>query len=248
MDELTKLGQHHGTDKAEGRMYTQKVYYPLMEHLKNEKVNILELGVGDKGASHKMWRDFFPNGKITLFDPFFITAPSITATAEEMRDLNIKVVEGNQLDPDALSLLDPGQEKYDFIIDDASHMNDAAQISLGYLFPYLKSGGYYIIEDLVCAHDRGRRIDDVNRWLDGDDVDQKKKKFYHNMDVHVGVSAYFAEKNHRLDWPSRYMTPAQKRYLLENISSLQFAVDSSPEKQIFDPRFLQAEILIITKK
>ena len=218
MDELTKLGLKHGTDKATGRMYTEKVYYPLMKDLKYEKLNILELGCGDHGSSHKMWRDFFPNAKITLFDPFFFDKTQYPViTPEELRSYNIKVIEGNQLDPNDLELLNPGQEKYDFIIDDASHLNDATQMSLGHLFPFLKSGGHYI-----------------NRWLDSKDIDQKKKKIYHRVDAHVASSAAFAYENMMIDWPSRYMKTTQKRYLLEHASGFSLPCE--------------AEVLVIYKK
>ena len=41
--------------------------------------------------------------------------------------------------------------------------------------------------------DRSGRVDEVNRWLDSKDIDQKKKKIYHRVDAHVASSAAFAE-------------------------------------------------------
>jgi len=40
----------------------------------------------------------------------------------------------------------------DLIIDDGSHLMHHQQITLGYLFKYLKSGGCYIIEDLHTSY------------------------------------------------------------------------------------------------
>jgi hypothetical protein len=36
---------------------------------------------------------------------------------------------------------------FDLIIDDGCHNTIAQQTTFGFLFPYVKNGGYYIIED-----------------------------------------------------------------------------------------------------
>ena len=42
-----------------------------------------------------------------------------------------------------------GEVQFDVIIDDGSHRPDHQQIALGFLFPHLRSGGLYFIEDLM---------------------------------------------------------------------------------------------------
>jgi hypothetical protein len=41
-----------------------------------------------------------------------------------------------------------GSTEFDFILEDGSHEHNHQMISLGYLFKYVKSGGYYILEDM----------------------------------------------------------------------------------------------------
>ena len=43
-------------------------------------------------------------------------------------------------------------DQFDMIIDDGSHDQDHQRVSLEYLFPYLASGGFYVIEDLHEAY------------------------------------------------------------------------------------------------
>jgi hypothetical protein len=90
-----------------------------------------------------MWREYFPNAEIIGFDiADFSKAPAIP---------NCKIVRGDMGNPnDLVSLLELNDDckPFDIIIDDASHASHHQQIALGTLFPYLKTGGLYIIEDL----------------------------------------------------------------------------------------------------
>ena len=42
--------------------------------------------------------------------------------------------------------------KFDIIIDDGAHLSKEHQTSLGVLFPLVKSGGFYVIEDLATMY------------------------------------------------------------------------------------------------
>jgi hypothetical protein len=44
-----------------------------------------------------------------------------------------------------------GGEDFDFILEDGSHIHEHQMISLASLFKYVKSGGYYILEDISVA-------------------------------------------------------------------------------------------------
>ena len=131
LDDLAIL---YGTDKSsEFHNYT-KYYFELFEDMRDEKINLLEIGI-DKGASLMMWADFFEVGNITGIDINCkdTTNGRITTIKADQRDFKTDQV-------------------FDIIIDDGSHNPEHFLKSLGNLWPSLKSGGYYCIEDLsVCS-------------------------------------------------------------------------------------------------
>jgi len=49
---------------------------------------------------------------------------------------------------DLSAFIDTSGGQFDVILDDGGHAMDQQQISLGYLFPEVKPGGMYIIEDV----------------------------------------------------------------------------------------------------
>lgn len=63
--DLRKLAKKHGTDKS------VHGYCPHYERRfagwRHKPITLLEIGV-DAGASMRMWRDYFPNAKITGVD------------------------------------------------------------------------------------------------------------------------------------------------------------------------------------
>ncbi len=65
MNELTKIGKIHGTDKAgPEHNYTEAVYYHMLKVVRDKDIKLLEIGAGNTGASIKMWRDFLPNAEV----------------------------------------------------------------------------------------------------------------------------------------------------------------------------------------
>lgn len=215
MNELTEIGRKYGTDKSTTHNYTEKFYHTLFNEHKHKPIKILELGVGQSGASHKMWSEYFPNGKVFCLDPFF--RADGTVTPEELEnEFNVSVVKGNQLNRDDLRKIAEMGEEFDYIIDDASHISDAIQISLGVLFPYLKKGGIYIIEDLWTARDRATRLDKVNEWLISNKVIQEEKPHpLHSFDHDLidTLRKYDETKT----WESTQLTEEESQYLVDNI-------------------------------
>ena len=224
MNELTKIGKLHGTDKAgPEHNYTEKVYYHMLKGIKDKSISLLEIGAGDTGASIKMWRDFLPNAEITLFDPFFIIDPSVTVTQKEVEEIGVKVVVGNQLSRRDLQSVPGGEGYYDIIIDDASHVSDGISLSLAMLLPMLKKNGCYIIEDLECAKSRDSRIDECNNWLDGDTVDQIVEKIHHREEYHIWETLREFEKTKK--WKSKILNNSEIDFLEKNIKTFKFFRD-----------------------
>ena len=216
MNELTKLGRQYNTDKAGPvHNYTEAVYYHMLKKIKDKDIKLLELGVGNTGASIKMWRDYLQNAEITLFDPFFIIDPVVTITPEEIENIGVRVIRGNQLSREDLAKLSEEEEYYDIIIDDASHVSDGISLSLASLLPYLKKNGCYIIEDLHCARDRDKRLNDCNRWLDSESIDQTIKKIYHQEEYHIlDILENFQRTG---EWKSKILNVGEIAFLEQNV-------------------------------
>ena len=82
----------------------------------------------------------------------------MSITPARLEAEGIIVIKGNQMNRDDLNSAGKmSNGGFDVIIDDGAHNNDAQQISLGGLFPYLKGGGLYIIEDLHCSYHQQHR-------------------------------------------------------------------------------------------
>ena len=159
MNDLTKIGQKHGTDKSTINGYTH-VYNELFKNFKEDRVNLWEIGAGDKGASHKMWKDYFVHGSIFCMDTFH--SPLQNKLKEDLEQYGVKTYKGNQLSRiDIKNCLDSFNTVFHYVVDDGAHMPDAIQLSLGMIFPFIVSGGQYIVEDLLCAKKRQNKIQDT---------------------------------------------------------------------------------------
>lgn len=173
INELDLLARKYGTDKrtndADQNIYHgyTDIYYKLFKDIRYEKLNILEIGV-ENGFSHKMWENFFPNSMIYGIDTF--TSVNCKTKIEDIECDRIKILKASQDNEDAINAYFKNMQ-FDIIIDDGSHGSWHQQKSFKILFPRLKNGGYYFIEDLAVCYDRGfREFDDERsstlKWLE----------------------------------------------------------------------------------
>ncbi len=136
--ELTDLANKYQTDKGYGHHYTE-VYEYFFYPIKYEAKKILEIGI-EKGGSLKMWRDYFPNAVIYGID---------IQDSSMFNSKTIKTFVADQADRKKMqAFIDTYGDSFDIILDDGGHSMQQQQTSFGYLFKYLKPGGYYIIEDV----------------------------------------------------------------------------------------------------
>lgn len=146
MNILEDLAIKYGTDKQikNGHGYT-KYYHEYFNNIRLNKLNVLELGVRE-GWSLRMWHKYFVNSLICGIDNNLEN--KCPGNFIEDRIL-FKI--GSQDDSDFLLNLSNDVNNFDIIIDDASHISPLTIKSFEILFPVLKSGGIYVIEDLhVC--------------------------------------------------------------------------------------------------
>ncbi len=149
MKRLTEIANKYscdkGTESYEKHGYTE-VYDELFKELP-PPVKMLEIGVMDPrfpGASVKMWKEYFPDLLFVGLD--------INKDAESLRESGTIIYIGDQNSKeDLLNLLIITGGDYDIIIDDGSHVEEHILTSFTHLFPAVKHGGYYIIEDLHAS-------------------------------------------------------------------------------------------------
>lgn len=161
MSNLDKLATIHKTDKNRYHFYTQH-YQKHFKPFKYKKINLLEIGVGgyehplSGGQSLRMWKTFFPFAKIFSLDIF---------DKSFLQEKRIKIFKGSQVDIDFLEDVCNQAGVFDLIIDDGSHINEHVIKSFEFLFPKLKKGGIYVIEDTQTSYweEYGGSSTDFNR-------------------------------------------------------------------------------------
>jgi hypothetical protein len=91
------------------------------------------------GASLAMWADYFPQGRIVGID---------IAEKQLNLDPRVQVFQGSQADAAFLARLSEQHGPFDIVIDDGSHIPQHVAASFNVLFPKLRDGGLYVIEDV----------------------------------------------------------------------------------------------------
>ena len=149
MKTLQEIGHESRTDKhnqdhiAYGSTYLN-IYDRYLAPIRNSPINLLEIGVRD-GCSHRMWREYFPNGTIFGID--------IDPRCKQTQSDRIRIFIGSQSDPNIVDQATKSANgEFDVILDDGSHVNSLTIASFELLYPKLKPGGLYIIEDLHCSY------------------------------------------------------------------------------------------------
>ena len=160
MTDETDLGQlfaTHGSDKDRNG-YTS-LYNALLLPLKFWPMTLLEIGIGtmlpgnssmkgympdsyQPGASLRAWRDFFPKGEIHGMDvqqDCLISEPRIATHLCDSTDAD-----------SCRAWIDAHPDlAFDVIVDDGSHWDVHQLATLRNLFPLVRPGGFYVIEDVV---------------------------------------------------------------------------------------------------
>lgn len=158
---LATLAKVYRTDKGKGHNYIPH-YAHHLEKYRHREIKMLEIGVGgyDKphkgGKSLRMWRDYFPKSHIYSIDIY-------DKSAHEGE--RIKIFQGSQVDEAFLNGLLAETGPLDIIIDDGSHINEHVIRSFELLFPHLKKGGTYVVEDTQTSYwpDYGGTSEDLRQ-------------------------------------------------------------------------------------
>lgn len=155
MSKLNDLANKFNTDK--GSNYDgpsihgyADIYENYLNTWQDLPIKLLEVGICMEGTpgghSIRMWNEYFPNAEIYGFD-----IVDMKFLENEMP--RVKIFTGDQSNRDHFVSMHNqfGNPQFDFILEDGSHVHEHQIISLAHLFKYVKSGGYYIIEDMTEA-------------------------------------------------------------------------------------------------
>jgi hypothetical protein len=116
----------------------------LSQYRRAGSFSILEIGVFG-GGSLKLWREYFgPAARIFGID--------INPECAQHDGNHGQVRIGSQADPDFLRRVVEEMGGIDVVIDDGSHVMEHINITFQTLFPLLRKGGTYIVEDLHTAY------------------------------------------------------------------------------------------------
>tara|TARA_R110000822_G_scaffold124039_7_gene258593 strand:+ start:3497 stop:4114 length:618 start_codon:yes stop_codon:yes gene_type:complete len=159
---LQQLFDKYQCDKGTLKHHYYKEYEPYFESVRNDPINILEIGTY-KAASTEAFHEYFPNGTIYTIDIFARTTP---------KDLNILKsgrVEWLKWDSTDASLGKKikeqwGDVKFDFIIDDGAHWPEANRLTFENCIPFMKEDGTYFVEDVWPMH-KMSQAELSNPWL-----------------------------------------------------------------------------------
>lgn len=146
--DLRALAKFYGSDKWGTHCYATH-YQQHFSPRRRERLTILEIGVGGYhvphagGGSLRMWKRYFPKANIFAID-IFDKSPH--------NEDRIRIFKGSQDDPAFLASVVAATGPIDIVIDDGSHINAHVLASFELLFPHLRQGGWYVIEDLQTSY------------------------------------------------------------------------------------------------
>lgn len=204
---LDDIANEQGTDKGTKYHGTSvhgyaPIYETYLNKWRDDPISILEVGVcmegTDGGHSINMWKEYFQNANIYTFDIVDMSNhPSIRDSER------VKFFRGDQSVREDLYEMHNSFKNIPFhvILEDGLHEHKHQVISLGVLFQYVTSGGYYILEDISIP---GHEICCI-----------RNDETYYMIQQFKNTGKMVSE----------YLTPEEQTYLENNIESIEMYPD-----------------------
>jgi hypothetical protein len=222
---LNELFNKYGSDKGNihGPKHKYAKFYESFLSDKREDIGlILEIGVCG-GKSLKTWYDYFPNANIIGLDiddkSIYNNERVFTFILDQSNEDQLKHFVNECIEK---------KYKFDMILDDGSHHMFDQQITFGYLFPILKSGGIYILEDLHTSL-ADNRFPLYGKYLDIQE-NRKNTTLYYLMESFNSV----------------YLNQEQNIYLQQNIDTIDIHNQFNYDQEY--PYKYRSVTSVITKK
>ena len=150
-----------------------KHYWRHFQDYRESAKTVLEIGVSD-GVGQRMWEEFFPNATIYGAD--------INPECKKVEGGRVKIFIGDQGSKEFLDqIVNAMGGEADIIIDDGSHIRQHQIFGFEQLFPCVKDGGLYVVEDLAIDTEPQRMevvnklkglVDHMNYWPPGVEASQ----------------------------------------------------------------------------
>lgn len=141
---LDSIGVRHHTDKSSLHHNFLVFYERFFRDMRLVPgIRLLEIGV-HAGASIRTWEEYFPTANIVGAD--------INPDALQQATSRITIEVADQSSIADLVRLATTHGPFDIILDDGSHYWDHQITTLRTLYPFLKPGGYYVMEDIDTSY------------------------------------------------------------------------------------------------
>lgn len=136
---LQKVYEKYMDKEGWGDKGTLHSYIEIYEEHMNKKdnISILEIGV-QKGHSIRMWQDYFTNSNVYGID---VTLKNVIYDGLN----NVFICDATEKEQIDLTFSDI---MFDYVVDDGSHLIEHQIKSFDILWPRIKPGGKYFIEDV----------------------------------------------------------------------------------------------------
>eukprot|EP00569_Conticribra_weissflogii_P005519 CAMPEP_0171342856 /NCGR_PEP_ID=MMETSP0878-20121228/15554_1 /TAXON_ID=67004 /ORGANISM="Thalassiosira weissflogii, Strain CCMP1336" /LENGTH=266 /DNA_ID=CAMNT_0011845643 /DNA_START=40 /DNA_END=837 /DNA_ORIENTATION=+ len=137
------------SDKSRDDHGYSKLYHMIFSPIRHKVKNITEVGIS-AGQSLQAWYRYFPTAEIHAFDIMWYGNDSKVSVEENLSFLKPRLHTHivDILKVDDMTSLGFIPESMDIIIEDGPHSLQSQQEFLLKLFPFVKPGGYYIMEDV----------------------------------------------------------------------------------------------------
>jgi len=122
------------------------VYDLYFSKYKNKNINLLEIGI-QNGGSLDVWANYFKHANSIVGSDIDLKCKNL-----QFKSRKIKLVIGDINKKPILKQITDLSHGFDIIIDDASHKSQDINNTFLNLYPHLKPGGIYLIEDLHCSY------------------------------------------------------------------------------------------------
>ncbi len=143
---LTDIADELSLDQGTQKHAFTELYHMLLQPLRKRSLDMVLLGLGDPSDAEAgtsptlpMWLKYLTKTHITAIDE---------RAYAKVKDERVTKVKSSFDRIEDMAIVAENLENIDLVLDDASHLSHHQQNAFVTLFPKLKSGGLYIIEDL----------------------------------------------------------------------------------------------------